>query len=150
MLEECDLSNCEWELPMLEEVQLKGCRLTGFRLRGGKAIELKAFDCHGQYLQLEKVELKEATFERCKLTDSSLVEVALDRAVFSDCDLTGAVMSGVRLRGADLRGCRIDGLRATMDDLSGAILDPRQAVAVLFGQADISVAELGEEIPGRG
>ena len=57
------------------------------------------------------------------------------------------VLSGVRLKGADLRGCRIDGIRATLDDLSGSILDPRQAAAVLAGQAEISVRELGEEAP---
>jgi uncharacterized protein YjbI with pentapeptide repeats len=144
-LEECDLSNCEWELPLLEEVVLEGCRLTGFRFRGGKAIELRLKSCHGQYAQFEGVQLKDARFEGCQLGDSSFLRCELDRSVFTGCDLRGVVLSGVRLRGADLRGCRIDGIRATLDDLSGSILDPRQAAAVLAGQAEISVREIGEE-----
>jgi uncharacterized protein YjbI with pentapeptide repeats len=69
---------------------------------------------------------------------------ALDRAAFVECDLRGTVLSGVRLKGADLRGCQIDGIRATLDDLAGATLDPRQAAAILYGQAGIRVLEIGE------
>jgi uncharacterized protein YjbI with pentapeptide repeats len=144
-LEECDLSNCEWELPLLEEVELSGCRLTGFRVKGGKGIELLLRECHGRYAQFEGVELKEARFERCELGESSFLRCALDRSVFTECDLRGAVMAGVRLKGADLRGSRIDGIRATLDDLAGATLDPRQAAALLLGHAGISVLEPGEE-----
>ena len=145
MLEECDLSNCEWELPLLEEVVLSGCRLTGFRMKGGKGIELKLLECHGRYAQFERVELKEARFERCQLGESSFVGCPLDRAVFEECDLRGTVMSGVRLNGADLRGCQIDGIRATIDDLAGSVLDPRQAAAILHGHAGIRVLEIGEQ-----
>ena len=145
-LEECDLSNCEWELPLLEEVELNGCRMTGFRLRGGKALDLTLRECHGQYAQFEGAALKDARFERCKLGDSSFLRCELDRATFADCDLQGAVLAGVRLHGTDLRGCRIDGIRASLDDLSGSILDPRQAAAVLAGQADITVREVGEPL----
>jgi uncharacterized protein YjbI with pentapeptide repeats len=146
VLEECDLSNCEWELPLLEEVELNGCRMTGFRIRGGKGIELTLRDCHGRYAQFEKVELKEARFERCQLGESSFLGCALDRAVFAECDLRGAVMSGVRLKGADLRGCQIDGIRASLDDLAGATLDPRQAAAILHGHAAIKVLEIGDSL----
>jgi len=148
-LEECDLSNCEWEMPLLEEVELLGCRLTGFRIRGGRAVELKLRECHGQYAQFAGVELKEARFDRCQLGEASFLRCALDRAVFADCDLRGAVMAGVRLNGADLRGCRIDGIRAGLDDLAGVVLDPRQAAAILFGHASITVLEPGEEPPER-
>lgn len=152
-LEECDLSNSEWELPLLEEVQLSGCRLTGFRIKGGKGIELKLRECHGRYAQFEGAELKDSRFEHCQLGESSFLGCALDRAVFAECDLRGTVMSGVRLRGADLRGCQIDGIRATLDDLAGVTLDPRQAAAILYGHAGITVLEPGEEAPaapGRG
>jgi uncharacterized protein YjbI with pentapeptide repeats len=147
-LEDCDLSNCEWELPFLEAVELHGCRLTGFRVRGGRAVDLKVVECHGRYAQFDGVELKESSFERCQLAEASFLRCALDRARFSDCDLRSAVLSGVRLQGADLRGCRVDGIRAGLDDLAGAILDPRQAAAVLFGQASITVLEEGEQLPG--
>jgi uncharacterized protein YjbI with pentapeptide repeats len=153
VLEECDLSNCEWELPLLEEVELSGCRMTGFRIRGGKGIELKLRECHGRYAQFDGVELKESHFERCQLGESSFLRCALDRAVFLDCDLRGAVMSGVRLKGADLRGCQIDGIRASLDDLAGVTLDPRQAAAILYGHAGITVLEPGESplpIDGEG
>jgi uncharacterized protein YjbI with pentapeptide repeats len=149
VLEECDLSNCEWELPLLQEVVLAGCRMTGFRIKGGKGIELTLRECHGRYAQFESVELKEARFERCQLGESSFVRCALDRAVFSECDLRGAVLSGVRLKGADLRGCQVDGIRASLDDLAGVTLDPRQAAAILYGHAGISVLEPGEEPPVR-
>jgi uncharacterized protein YjbI with pentapeptide repeats len=148
-LEECDLSNCEWEMPSLEEVELTGCRLTGFRIRGGRAVELKLRECYGQYAQFDGVELKEARFDGCQLGEASFVRCALDRAVFADCDLRGTVMAGVRLNGADLRDCRIDGIRAGLDDLAGAILDPRQAAAILFGHAAITVLEPGEDPPQR-
>jgi uncharacterized protein YjbI with pentapeptide repeats len=148
-LEECDLSNCEWELPLLEEVEMVGCRLTGFRVRGGKAIGLKLRECHGQYTQLDGVELKKARFDGCQLGDATFLRCALDGAVFTDCDLRGAVMSGVRLHGGDLRGCRIDGLRASLDDLAGVTLDPRQAAAILFGHASITVLEVGESNEGN-
>jgi len=149
VLEECDLSNCEWELPRLDEVELSGCRLTGFRIKGGKGIELKLRECHGRYAQFDNVVLKEARFERCQLGESSFIGCALDRAVFAECDLRGAVLSGVRLRGADLRGSQIDGIRATLDDLAGSTLDPRQAAAILHGHANIRVAELGDETVGE-
>jgi uncharacterized protein YjbI with pentapeptide repeats len=149
ILDECDLSNCEWELPLLEEVELNGCRLTGFRIKGGKAIDLKLRECHGRYAQFEGVELKDSRFEHCQLGESSFLRCALDRAVFSECDLRGTVLSGVRLRGADLRGSQVDGIRATLDDLAGATLDPRQAAAILHGHANIRVLEIGEEAPDR-
>jgi uncharacterized protein YjbI with pentapeptide repeats len=147
VLEECDLSNCEWELPLLEKVELSGCRLTGFRIKGGKGFELTLRECHGRYAQFEGVELKESRFVRCQLGESSFLRCPLDRSVFEDCDLRGAVMSGVRLKGADLRGCQIDGIRATLDDLSGVTLDPRQAVAILHGHANITVLEVGDSLP---
>jgi uncharacterized protein YjbI with pentapeptide repeats len=128
---------------------MKGCRLTGLRIRGGRAPELRLVECHGQYAQFDGVELKGARFDRCHLAETSFLRCQLDRAVFSECDLRANVMSGVRLNGADLRGCRIDGIRAGLDDLAGAILDPRQAAAVLFGHASITVLELGEEPPER-
>jgi len=90
------------------------------------------------------VELKKARLEGCQLGDATFLRCALDGAVFTDCDLRGAVMSGVRLNGADLRGCRIDGLRASLDALAGVTLDPRQAAAILFGHASITVLEVGE------
>lgn len=148
-LEECDLSNCEWELPFLDEVELAGCRLTGFRIRGGKAVGLHLRECHCQYAQFDGVDLKEARFDACQLGDSSFQRCALDRAVFADCDLRSTVLAGVRLNGADLRGCRIDGIRTGLDDLAGALLDPRQAAAILFGHASITVLEPGEEPPER-
>ena len=150
VLEECDLSNCEWELPLLEEVELSGCRLTGFRIKGGKGIDLKLRECHGRYAQFEGVELKDSRFERCQLGESSFVGCPLDRAVFEECDLRGTVMSGVRLNGADLRGCQIDGIRATLDDLAGVTLDPRQAAAILHGHASITVLEPGENSEREG
>ena len=149
-LEGCDLSNCELELPLLEEVELTGCRLTGFRLHGGRGVSLKLSDCSGRYAQFDGAELKEARFDRCELAEASFHRCSLDRAVFSACDLRGAVFGGVRLNGADLRDCRIDGIRASLDDLAGAIIDPRQAAAFLFGQASITVLEPGEPIPGKG
>ncbi|MDQ6691628.1 MAG: pentapeptide repeat-containing protein [Candidatus Dormibacteraeota bacterium] len=146
--DECDLSNCEWELPLLDEVSLRGCRMTGFRLRGGRALDLNLSRCHGQYAQVENIELKGASFAECQFADSTFSRCRLDGAVFTECDLRNIVLSGSRLKGTDLRGSRIDGLRATLDDLSGAILDPRQAAAVLFGQAQITVLESGEAPPG--
>lgn len=147
MLEECDLSNSEWEASLLEEVALKGCRMTGFRLRGGRAIELAMSDCQGQYAQMEGVEMKGARFATCAFNDSSFIRCNLAGARFSDCDLRNVVLDGSRMKGADLRGCRIDGLRASLDDLSGAVLDPRQAAAVVYAQAQISVLEIGEAVP---
>jgi uncharacterized protein YjbI with pentapeptide repeats len=131
-------------------VTLKGCRLTGFRIRGGRAIELQVVESQGRYVQLEDVELKGARFEKSQLAESTFLRCQLDRAVFSECDLRSTVLAGVRLNGADLRGCQVDGIRAGLDDLAGAILDPRQAAAVLFGQASIRVLELGEEPPEGG
>ena len=149
-LEDCDLSNAEWERPLLESVRLKGCRLTGLRIRGGRATDLQVIESQGRYVQLEDAELKDARFEKSQLAESSFLRCALDRAVFSECDLRGTVLTGVRLNGADLRGCRVEGLRAGLDDLAGAILDPRQAAAVLYGQASIRVLELGEDPPEGG
>ena len=136
-------------MPFLDEVELAGCRLTGFRIRGGKAVGVKLRECHGQYAQFEGVDLKEARFDDCQLGDSSFQRCALDRAVFAGCDLRGTVLAGTRLNGADLRGCRIDGIRASLDDLAGAVLDPRQAAAILFGHASITVLEPGEVPPER-
>jgi uncharacterized protein YjbI with pentapeptide repeats len=107
-------------------------------------------DCHGRYAQFEGIEMKEARFERCQLGEASFQRCSLERATFRECDLRSAVLSGVRLQGADLRGCRVDGIRAGLDDLAGAVLDPAQAAAVLFGQASITVLEEGEQIPDRG
>ena len=146
VFEDCDLSNSDWELPSWKEVELRRCRVTGLRLRRGRAAELKLEGCQGRYLQFEETELKGARFEGCEMAESTWLNCRLDGAVFTGCDLRGTVLSGVRLNGADLRGCRIDGLRASLDDLAGAILDPRQAAAVLFGQASIRVLEEGEPL----
>ena len=147
VLEECDLSNSEWELPFLESLEMRGCRLTGFRMRSGKAPRLKLAACHGRYAQFEEMELKDARFEGSQLAEASFLRCALDRAVFSECDLRASVFAGVRMNGADLRGCQVDGIRASLDDLAGSVLDPRQAAAVLFGHASIRVLEPGEPLP---
>ncbi|GAC1613539.1 MAG: hypothetical protein NVS9B1_22190 [Candidatus Dormibacteraceae bacterium] len=145
--DDCDLSNCDLEIPFLDEVIFQGCRLTGLRVRGGRAVDLSLQESHGQYAQFDGTEMRASRFERCQLGEVTFDGADLTRSVFSDCDLRGAVLMRVRMRGTDLRGCRIDGLRATLDDLSGAVLDPRQAAAILHGQASITVLEPGEEIP---
>jgi uncharacterized protein YjbI with pentapeptide repeats len=142
---DCDLSNCVWERARLENVEFRGCRLTGFALVESKGDDVRFEGCRGQYVRIVKADMKSAAFVDCKLPDATFAEARLLRARFEGCELQRSVWSDCNLHGADLRGCDTGGMRAQTRDLAGAVLDPAQATALLAA-LDIRVLEEGEPI----
>ena len=128
----CDLANAEWRAARIRRTEFAECRLVGARLNEARAQDVLFRRCDLRLAQFRFARFKAARFVDCVLADADFQEADLTGVVFSGCDLAGADLSGARLAGADIRGSRAPGLRVRAADVEGLIVEPSQAIDLVY------------------
>ena len=129
-LDACDLAEADWEKPLLNRVEVLGCRMVGWRASEGSLRNVLIKGCSAIGAQFWGTSFKQVRFENCILRDADFQRADLSGVVFDKCDLSNAKLSDAKLAGADLRGSKIEGVRLGLKELQGAIVDMEQAIAI--------------------
>jgi uncharacterized protein YjbI with pentapeptide repeats len=138
---EADLANADLRGAGLNDVTVRGGRLTGVRLQEASLRDVTFVDCRADLLVLASARLQRVCFTGCDLREATFEDCALQDICFTACDLSGATFTRARLQRVELVGCTLDGVRS-LADLRGAAMPWPDVVA----NAGALAAALGIEV----
>jgi len=125
----------------LERVELRRVRLTGAELAEANVRDATFDECRIDLAGLRHTRLERVVFRDCRMTECDLYGAVLKDVLFERCELREATFSGCRLERVELRGCDLAGLRGP-EALRGARIPWHDVLA----NAAVFATALGVEI----
>ena len=137
----CDLSNVAARGGSLRRVEVRDCRLVGFALNEGKAVDLRVSDTTLAYASFAFSKLERVVFERVILREATFLQASLAGVEFIGCDLAGADFRGAAMSSCTVRGSTLEGVVGveSMRGLTMPWADLLASAAALAGALGIAI-----------
>ncbi len=116
--------------------RLRGVRLTGAVLEGGRWADVELEDCELSGTTLEGTVLARVVFRRCRMSGMIAIGVKAKDVMFTDCRI-----DGVNFRGSTFERCAFDACDLSRADFYGARLAPATVRRCSLIEADFSKAQ---------
>ncbi len=129
VFERCDLANLRARDSAMNRTAARSSRMTGFSWLAGDLRDVTFDDCRIDLASFSGSKLSHVVFTGCRLEQADFGGADLSRARFERCDLSGAQFSGARMTGTRLSGCDLTGITG-ITSLRGSIIDSTDAIAL--------------------
>ncbi len=137
-LENVEASGADWLAARIAQTTIRDSRLLGIQLGDAELREVTFENCRLDMASFRGADASELELRDCVLSECELNGAKIRSSRFSGCDFADADFTQVKLDGVDLRGSRLSIARG-YSDLRGAIVDGVQLVEL----APALAAELG-------
>lgn len=129
---QCNFSNTVFNECTFIKCEFYNCKITGCNFIENVLYNVTFQDVNASYASLSMSSIDKCLFKDTLLKNSYFQETKTKSIYFNNVDLTQAQFFKTSLSKIDLSSCKIEGIAISTEDIKGAIIEPFQAVDLMY------------------
>ena len=129
---QCNFSNTVFNECTFIKCEFYNCKITGCNFIENVLYNVTFQDVNASYASLSMSSIDKCLFKDTLLKNSYFQETKTKSIYFNNVDLTQAQFLKTILNKIDLSSCKIEGIAISIEDIKGAIIEPFQAVDLMY------------------
>lgn len=129
---QCNFSNTVFNECTFIKCEFYNCKITGCNFIENILYNVTFQDVNASYASLSMSSIDKCLFKDTLLKNGYFQETKTKSIYFNNVDLMQAQFLKTSLNKIDLSSCKIEGIAISIEDIKGAIIEPFQAVDLMY------------------